>query len=110
MVNTDRVRVQLPESKNLFDSGRYFQWNDPKFKEIMRPGIQLRVYVGGYARTVSEDMSQGIPQNHDTVMWMDCPAQLHKMLIISERWNTLKADLLAAGYSEATVMIVYRTI
>jgi len=91
-------------------TGLKITWDDPKFKEIMRPGIQLRVYVGAYDRTASEYMSQDIPQSHETFMWIDCPAQLHKMLITSEHWNALKSELLAAGYTEATIMIVYRTI
>jgi len=99
-----KATIKSKETK----SGLKIVWNDPKFKEIMKPGIQLRVYVGNLEH--ANYMDADTPSNLETFMWIDCPAQLHKLLIPTHAWNAFKDRLLAAGHSEADIMIVCRTI
>ena len=80
----------------VIKDGYKLTWNDPAFKEIMIPGIELRVYVG------SND------PNLDIFYWIDCPSQMSKILIPTADWDTLKVKLLAAGYTQATIFIAYR--
>jgi hypothetical protein len=77
-------------------------WNDPPFKEIMKPGIQLRVYIGG-----DDNIGFG---GHEMFYFIDCPAQLHKMLVTKDSWNSLKARLIDYGYPEARLAIIYRSL
>jgi hypothetical protein len=80
--------------------GLKITWDDPPFKDIQKPGIQLRVYVG--AQT-----SNG---GYERYYWIDCPAQIHKMLVPMDQWQELKDTLIADGFTEATISIVYRTM
>lgn len=82
--------------------GLKITWDDPPFKDIMKPGIQLKVYIGSNAWTTLD--------GHEIYYWIDCPAQMHKMLIPSDSWNELKTALLNEGYTKAYVVIVYRTL
>lgn len=80
--------------------GLKITWNDPPFKDIQKPGIQLRVYVGAY--------SPG--QTYERFFWIDCPTQIHKMLVPMDQWQEMKDVLLATGATEASIAIIYRTM
>ena len=86
--------------------GLKITWNDPDFKDIMKPGIQLRVYIGGN----NGDYETGNLTDHEIYYWIDCPAQMHKLLVTSDAWESLKAQLIGHGFTEAKILIVYRTI
>jgi hypothetical protein len=87
-------------------SGLKITWNDPPFKQIQKSGIQLKVYVGNSNNGYEEGNLGG----DEIYYWIDSPAQIHKLLIPTENWLPLKTELLAAGFTEAKVLIVYRTI
>ena len=81
-------------------SGLKITWKDPKFKEIQKPGTMLRVYIG----------NSGAQSGYEHFYWIDCPAQIHKILVPMEDWQELKDKLIAGGHREAQIAIVYRTI
>jgi len=78
--------------------GLKITWDDPPFKDIQKPGIQLRVYVG--AATTG----------YERFFFIDCPAQISKMLIPMDQWQELKDALIAEGFTEASIGIIYRTM
>jgi hypothetical protein len=80
----------------VIKDGYKLTWNDPAFKEIMIPGIELRVYVGSNE------------PNPEIFYWIDCPSQMSKLLIPTADWDALKTKLLAAGYVQAKILITYR--
>ncbi|CAB5134490.1 hypothetical protein D3OALGA1CA_3445 [Olavius algarvensis associated proteobacterium Delta 3] len=94
-----RMTIRAKEIK----SGLKITWNDPKFKDIQRPYIQLRVYVGNAH-------SNGLANQYERFFWIDCPAQIHKLLIPKDKWQELKDSLIADGFTEAQIVIVYRTL
>lgn len=94
-----RMTIRAKEIK----SGLKITWNDPKFKDIQKSGIQLRVYVGN-AHT------NGYANQYERFFWIDCPAQIHKLLIPMDKWQELKDSLIADGFSAAQIVIVYRTL
>lgn len=79
-------------------AGLKITWDDPLFKQIQKPGIQQRIYIGSER------------PKYEYYYWIDSPAQLNKILIPINEWNELKQRLISEGFTRAVVSIIYRTI
>jgi hypothetical protein len=66
----------------------------------------LRVYIGAN----DNGYETGNLGGHEIFFWIDCPAQMHKLLIPKSDWDAFKQQLIDYGFTEAKLMIVYRTI
>ena len=96
-VDGTKITINAKEKK----IGLMITWNDPPFKEIMKPGIQLRTYIGN--GLVVDDVQV------DRFFFIDSPTQMHKILVPKSNWVAFKDELLAKGHTEADMILMYRT-
>ena len=101
-VNKEDVARTTFKGKVIKD-GLKIVWNDPPLRDIMVPGIELKVYVGRQGPWEGQQA-----EGDFDFLWVDVPSQMHKLLVPMDEWNSIKDALIAKGETEAVVRIIYR--